>query len=242
MKFGTLKTKILQGLVESYNKDHITKWKTNLKEITKNKELKDMYLFYENFEKQHIDDKETAILYVEEISKFLQNKRDIINESINNLTIEDIDAEENEIYASLDQLFENDSLNNIHKKVLAKKKLVNFLMEKKKEEVADVENFTLNENLLLNVLTNDFNLVYDKTLSEDEKNTLKDLLSLSESEMNDKSETLKKEILDKVNEILSESIDNELKNKLKQVQDEVNSMDISRFNYYRLSELQKGLF
>ncbi len=76
---------------------------------------------------------------------------------------------ENEIYSSLDILIENDKLSNIEKKVIAKKKLVEHLTTKK--EIKESKDSTLipNENLLNAVLTNNFNVLYSNTLSEQQK-------------------------------------------------------------------------
>ena len=125
-KFGVLKTKMLTKLTESYAKENKAEVKDILNTIKENKEFKEMYLFYEEIENKYFDDKETAKLYVEELNTILKSKATNISNFSKSLEekIGEVQITENELYSTLDQLSENDSLNNIDKKVIAKKKLV----------------------------------------------------------------------------------------------------------------------
>ena len=242
-KFGTIKSKLLIKLTESYANENKAEIKDILTTIKENKDFKEMYLFYEEIENKYIDDKETAHLFVEgvinilkqqmgELSNFCTSLNKMINvESIN----------ENEIYNSLDVLTENDSLSNIEKKVKAKKKLVEHLTTKK--EIKESKDSTLipNENLLNAVLTNNFNVLYSNTLSEQQKEELKNILSLSQEELLTKTTELKESIINQVSTLISESNETDLSTKLMKVKDEVNEMFPSKLNYYRLTELKNGL-
>jgi len=242
-KFGLIKSKLLTKLTESYANENKAEIKDILTTIKENKDFKEMYLFYEEIENKYIDDKETAQLFVEgvinilkqqmgELSNFCTSLNKMINvESIN----------ENEIYNSLDVLTENDSLSNIEKKVKAKKKLVEHLTTKK--EIKESKDSTLipNENLLNAVLTNNFNVLYSNTLSEQQKEELKNILSLSHEDILTKTTELKESIINQVSTLISESNETDLSTKLKKVKDEVNEMFPSKLNYYRLTELRNGL-
>jgi hypothetical protein len=242
-KFGIIKSKLLTKLTESYANENKAEIKDILTTIKENKDFKEMYLFYEEIENKYIDDKETAQLFVEgvinilkqqmgELSNFCTSLNKMINvESIN----------ENEIYNSLDVLTENDTLSNIEKKVKAKKKLVEHLTTKK--EIKESKDSTLipNENLLNAVLTNNFNVLYSNTLSEQQKEELKNILSLSHEDVLTKTTELKESIISQVSTLISESNETDLSTKLKKVKDEVNEMFPSKLNYYRLTELRNGL-
>jgi len=147
----------------------------------------------------------------------------------------------NDLYESLDILSEKDSLSNIEKKVIAKKKLVEHLTTKK--EITESKETTLipNETLLNAVLANNFNVLYSNTLSESQKKELKNILSMSHDELISKSNELSESIIGQVSTLISESNDTDLSNKLKAVKDEVTQMYPSRYNYYRLNELKNGL-
>ena len=242
-KFGVIKTKLLNKLTESYTNENKGEIKNILTTIKENKNFKEMYLFYEEIENKYIDDKETAKLYVEGVISILKQQMDDLTTfctSLNKMiNVEAIN--ENEIYNSLDILIEKDSLSNIEKKVNAKKNLVNHLTTKK--EIKESKDSTLipNENLLNAVLTNNFNALYSNTLSESQKEELKNILSIPYDEIITKTTELKESIVSQVSTLLSESNETDLINKLNAVKDEVTQMNPSRYNYYRLNELKNGL-
>jgi hypothetical protein len=242
-KFGVIKSKLLNKLTESYAKENKAEIKNILTTIKENKNFKEMYLFYEEIENKYIDDKETAQLYVEGVAGILKQQMDEITNfctSLNKLINVDT-INENEIYNSLDTLVENDSLSNIEKKVKAKKKLVEHLTTKK--EVTESKDATLvpNETLLNAVLANNFNVLYSNTLSESEKEELKNIMSLPYEDLINKTQELKESITTQVSNLINESKDSEILSKLNRVKDEVSGMLPSRYNFYRLNELKNGL-
>lgn len=242
-KFGIIKSKLLTKLTESYANENKAEIKDILTTIKENKDFKEMYLFYEEIENKYIDDKETAQLFVEGVINILKQQVGDLSSfctSLNKMiNVESIN--ENEVYNSLDVLTENDSLSNIEKKVKAKKKLVEHLTTKK--EIKESKDSTLipNENLLNAVLTNNFNVLYSNTLSEQQKEELKNILSLSQEELLTKTTELKESIINQVSTLISESNETDLSTKLMKVKDEVNEMFPSKLNYYRLTELKNGL-
>jgi hypothetical protein len=161
-------------------------------------------------------------------------------ESLNN-KLGDVEIETNDLYESLDILSEKDSLSNIEKKVIAKKKLVNHLTTKKEIQESKGSTLVPNESLLQAVLANNFNILYSNTLSESEKEELKTILSIPQEELSTKTKELKESIINQVSTLLSESNDTGLTTKLNKVKDEVTQMTTSKYNYYRLTELKNGL-
>ena len=245
-KFGGIKTKLLNKLTESYAKENKAEIKNILTTIKENKDFKEMYLFYEEIESKTISDKETAKLYVEGLSTYFSqpignwSNLNMFCESLNK-KLGDEEVITNELYESLDILSEKDSLSNIEKKVIAKKKLVEHLTTKK--EITESQETTLvpNETLLNAVLANNFNALYSNTLSESQKEELKNILSISYDDLITKSNELAESVIKQVSTLLSESNDTDLSTKLNAVKDEVSQMSPSRYNYYRLNELKNGL-
>lgn len=245
-KFGGIKTKLLNKLTESYAKENKAEIKNILTTIKENKDFKEMYLFYEEIESKTISDKETAKLYVEGLSTYFSqpignwSNLNMFCESLNK-KLGDEEVTTNELYESLDILSEKDSLSNIEKKVIAKKKLVEHLITKK--EITESKETTLvpNETLLNAVLANNFNALYSNTLSESQKEELKNILSISYDDLITKSNELSESVIKQVSTLLSESNDTDLSTKLNAVKDEVTQMSPSRYNYYRLNELKNGL-
>ncbi len=242
-KFGVLKNKMLTKLTDSYTKENKSEVKEILSLIKENKDFKEMYLFYEEIENKYIEDKETAKLYVEGLSTLFnsrENELKLFCESLDK-KLGDVEIVTNQLYESLDQLTEKDSLSNIEKKVIAKKKLVEHLTTKKETNVVNESTVIKNENLLHAVLANNFNVLYSNTLNEEQQNQLKNILSISYEDLTKQTEELKESILNQVGTILSESDDVDLKSKLNNVKDEVSQLKPSRYNYYRLVELKNGL-
>jgi hypothetical protein len=242
-KFGTLKTKMLTKITESYTKENKSEVKDILSTIKENKDFKEMYLFYEEIENKYIEDKETAKLFVEGIETMLSQQNNNLLEFCQLLEkkLGDVEVTTNDLYESLDQLTIKDTLSNIESKVIAKKKLVEHLTSKKETKVIEESKVVSNENLLHAVLANNFNVLYSNTLNEEQQGQLKSILSLSYEDLTKQTEELKESVLTKVDSLLTESNDLELKNKLDNVKKEVNEMSPSRYNYYRLSELKNGL-
>ena len=90
-------------------------------------------------------------------------------------------------------------------------------------------------------MANNFNVLYSNTLSESQKEELKNILSIPYDELLIKTKELQESIINQVSSILTESNDSELKTKLNKVKDEVSQMTTSKYNYYRLTELKNGL-
>ena len=242
--FGKIKTKILRKLMESYSSKNKSEMKSILKIIKENKEFKEMYLFYEEIEEKYFEDKEVAKLYVEELNNILKHKSKNIYEFCKTLNekLGENDIEENELYSTIDQLLEDDNLGNLDKKIIAKKKLIEHLTTKKEIKESKENNiYTANENLLHTVLTNNFNILYNNNLSEEQKKELKNILSLTEEDLKNKTNELKESILNKVSTLLNESNDTELNVKLTKVESEVKEMSLTKYNYFRLTQLNDGL-
>jgi hypothetical protein len=245
-KFGVIKTKMLTKLTESYAKENKKEVKDLLNTIKENKDFKEMYLFYEEIENKYIEDKETAKLYVEGLNTYFGqpignwSSLNMFCESLNT-KLGEIEIETKELYESLDMLSEKDSLSNIEKKVIAKKKLVEHLTTKKEIKESKDSTIVPNETLLQAVLANNFNVLYSNTLSESQKEELKNILSISYDDLVTKSNELQESIINQVSTLLSESNDSDLTTKLNKVKDEVSQMTTSKYNYYRLTELKNGL-
>ena len=242
--FGTLKTKIVQKLTESYNNNDKPGMKKLLNTIRFNNEFKELYLFYEDIENKFIENKENAKLYVEEIEPLLESKIRNISTFMKTLDkqIGNIEIETNTIYENLDLLIQPNNLNNIDKKINAKRNLIEHLTTKKEVPETEEINLIENESLLYTVLASNFNVLYNNTLTENEKKELKDLLSISNEELSEKFTTLKEEVLDSMTSLITEnSTDTEIKKRIDESISEINKMIINKYNYYRLTNLKSGL-
>lgn len=242
-KFGTLKLKVLQKLTEAYangNKDEI---KDILKIVTSDKNFKDMYLFYEDIENKHIENISEAREYVEDIEPIIKEKSRKISKFCKSLneTLSDVNVSENELYSTIDVLLENYTLRNIDKRIRAKTKLIDYLTKKKDTQNPIGTVFTTNENLLHTVLANNFNTLYDEMLNEEQKEELKKILAITNEELETNFKTLKTEVHEKLTNLLSEEKSGDVVNKLNDAISQLTTMDVSKFNYYKLTQLKNGL-
>lgn len=239
--FGHVKNKILVKLTESYGKkefkDSLNKY---FKPIMKNNTLKEMYSLYEDVETMTFEDKETAQLYVEELSKVLKERYNEVGTSLFDLneSLKNVQKSDNELYEWLDILSCPDRLGNISAKVVAKKGLVEHLISNKTKDELTVDK-AVNENLLNSVLVNNFNVSYDKTLSEEDKTKLKSILSLDREELEKETHLVQESIENRLKELISE--DSSFADKAEKVRGEINLMEMSKYNLFRLQDLLEGL-
>lgn len=241
-KFGAIKNKLLLKLTESYSNGDKKTIGEILKSIKSNKQFKELYVFYENFERQHFDSVELAEQYIESISKILNgrsNEIEILNKQYAKL-VDGVVSESNELYDSLDLLTESDTILNVADKIKAKKYLIGYLMEVKEiDESSDV--IVENEKLLYAVLTNNFNVKYNDILSEEEKIELKSLISLTDEEVETRITELKENISNKINNLLTESHTPEFAEKLKETELLTKQMKSSKYNLFKLKQLKTDL-
>lgn len=237
MKLGELKSKILSVLTESYISNNKNKINKIINLLESNEDLKKLYLFYEEFENNEIkcDDEEK---YVNLIENLLINENQKLKKQILSINKElnDTNFEKNEIYECLDILSEKTTVYNLSNKIESRKKLINHL-KNKKEEVNENKIFHKNHKLFETILVKTFKNEFYDNLNENEKLKLDSILKFNENDFNQ----LKESISNKINNLLTESNDRELKEKLFTVKTDLNQMKINKLNYYKLTELKKDL-
>jgi len=240
-KFGELKTKILKRITELYNNGEKGEVKKIFSLIMEDENFKKLYLFYDNFEKKFIDDVDVVDEYLNEVSIELKTLRTDIHETFNKIEslVGEVEIIPNVIYENLDILSERRKLSNIEDKVVAKKILKEHLIFEKEDN--SVDSFTLNENLLHTVMTNNFNLLYSNLLSEEEQTELQGILKMSTEELSNSIGELKEEILTNVETLLSENKSPELTEKLNNVKTELDDIQPTKYNYFRIKTLKDNL-
>ena len=242
--FGVIKSKILKQLTESYLSNNKSEIKEIINVLKTDKDFREVYLFYENMEHKYFDDNELAKLYVEEISTMLKNKKPLIEKTCVSLEkkLNNVIVENNTLYDALDKLLLPDNLKNIDNKITAKKRIIEIITTERKVNIKeDDNNFTKNEYLLFNVMTNSFNDYFDQILSEEEKEEFKEIINLSDEDLNLKVKELKEMLTSKIDNLMNEATDSTLKEKLTNVKNEVGSTDVSKYIYFKLKHLLTDL-
>lgn len=242
--FGDLKTKLLTKLTESYTSKNKGEIKGLVKKLQSNKNLVEMYVFYEDMENMTISNKEKAKLFVESLEPQLIDRMKSLKKELKEFgkELKDVVSEDNSLYRDLDILSEENSIHNIAKKIDSRENLINHLISEKKEKVVETPTVQIENHTLLNaVLVNNFNIKYTDFLNEEQKETFNKIVSMSNEELLSEMDNIKNELTKKLDNLLNESTDESMLNKLKSVKSEVTSSDTTRFNYYKLLELKNGL-
>lgn len=242
--FGELKSKLLTKLTESYTNKKTNEVKDLVKTLKSNKNLSEMYIFYDEIETLNIKTKDKAKLYVEAIEPILMDKIKSLKKDMKELgkSLKDIVVENNELYNDLDILSEENTIHNISKKIDARENIINYLVTEKKKETLNIPTVQIENHSLLNtVLVNNFNIKYTDFLNEEQKETFNKIVSMSNGELISEMKKIKDELTSKLDTLINESTDDAMLNKLNNVVKEVSNSETTRFNYYKLTELKNGL-
>ena len=78
-------------------------------------------------------------------------------------------------------------------------------------------------------------------MNEEQKETFKKIISMKSDELNSEMNSLKENMSQKIEKLLSESSDSAFVNKLNEVKRNISESETNKFNYYRLIELSKNL-
>lgn len=242
--FGEIKSKLLTKLTESYNSGNKTELKELITKLKSNKHLVEMHYFYEDMENMWIPNKEKAKLFVETLEPQFIDRMKLIESECKDLNkvLKGVVAENNDLYECLDVLAEDNTIHNIVKKIDAREKFVEFLTTKKEVKKKDEPTVQIENHTLLNtVLVNNFNTKFTDFLNEEQKETFTKIVSMTESELSSEMEKIKSEINQKIESLLKESTDDAMNRKLNSVKEELNESELTKYNYFKMTELKKGL-
>ena len=242
--FGKLKSKLLTKLTESYNSGNKNEIKGLIKKIKSNKNLVEVHNFYEEMENTYFQHIDSAKLYVETLEPHFIDKMKSISGDCKDLNklLKDVVSESNELYECLDILSEENNIHNISKKIESRKKLIDFLVTEKPKKVVEESSVRIDNDSLLNaVLVNNFNIKFSDFLNESQKESFSKIMSMSNEELINEMSLVRTELNSKIENLLGESTDDSMVEKLKKVKSDVNESEITKYNYYKLTELKNGL-
>jgi hypothetical protein len=241
--FGQIKSNIEYLLVNSYGKPSFKNtMKVFNENVIKNKNIAEIYHGYDklskksNISKDIVDEylNEMVISLKETIEKSSEELKEIkmwLNENLS-------DTSENH-YQDIDNIVYKKGIKDIEKVLESKKNIKNILTSSEKL----VENVSYSQipiSSMLKIVTNTFNKEYSN-ISESEKKELKEILSLSRSELKKEIESLKEEVIEKLSTKLNESDDSELKEKIELSIQRINESEVSGISLYKLKNLKSGL-
>jgi F0F1-type ATP synthase membrane subunit b/b' len=242
-KFGQIKSNIESILLESYGKasfkNHMKSFKKN---ILENKKLSEVYYLYDELTNKKgmgvdiIDD------YINEsfdiIKDILKSQESKLKE-VNMWVSENITKSVNNYYSDIDNVVYNTSVKNLEKVLESKNRIKKNLIEvNNSNSINEIVNLPISS--MLKIATNTFNREYEN-ISEEEKNELKQFLSLDKKQLVEEIEKSKLAVLEKLEIKLNESSDPELKEKVNQTINKINESEVTLVSLYKLKQLESGL-
>lgn len=142
-------------------------------------------------------------------------------------------------YSDIDTVVYSKSVKNLEK-VLECKNNIKNLIGQNSENVTVSESLNIPLSSMLKIATNTFNKEYGN-ISEEDKKELKNLLSLNKSQLSEEISKSKEIVLEKLSEKVTESNDEDLKQKVTQTIERINETKDSLVSLYKLRQLEQGL-
>jgi len=242
-KFGQIKSNIESLMTESYGKgsfkNHMKSFKKN---VIENEKLAEAYFLYDELSKKKGLSKDIVDDYVNESIETIKNI--IVSESKNlkelNMWIsENVTKNVTNEYSDIDTVVYSKSVKNLEK-VLECKNNIKNLIGQNSENVTVSESLNIPLSSMLKIATNTFNKEYGN-ISEEDKKELKNLLSLNKSQLSEEISKSKEIVLEKLSEKVTESNDEDLKQKVTQTIERINETKDSLVSLYKLRQLEQGL-
>jgi hypothetical protein len=238
MKFGILKSKIEDCLVESYKKNSLKKDMFVFEELVlKNKSLSTLYFLYdelsknkglnESFVNEYIN--ESIILFENTVSKVNKNDVKDLNMWVGHIVSENR-------YVDVDNLFSN-NISTLEEKLKSKKTISENL---KKNPTEEKEVFEVPLKSMVDVANNTIKSYIDG-LNESERKQLNVLLTTSDEKLNQKYDFLKEDVIEKLESLLSENEDTEVSEKINETIEKLQTEDYDKLNYFKLKQLRQNL-
>jgi len=242
-KFGQIKSNIESLLTKSYGKNA---FKTNMKSfkshIIENEKLAEAYFLYDELSKKKGLSKDIVDDYVNEcvetIKGILTTESTKLKE-VNMWVSEGLKIDSDNNYTNIDTVVYSTSIKNLEK-VLECKNTIKKLLGETEEVTKVTESVNIPLSSMLKIATNTFNREYGD-ISEEEKKELKNLLSLSKTELTEEITISKGIVLKKLTEKVNESNDEDLNNRVNETINRINESEISLTSLYKLKQLEHGL-
>lgn len=238
MKFGNLKSKIEQKLIESYRVDSFNnEMKIFKKLVLENKKISSIYFLYDELmSNKGLKNVDIANEFINECIKIYEN-------NINKITLREWNLLKNWVgnidtqneYLLVDNLIDSDIL-QIENKILSKKTLVETLMKSKKQKT---DNINLPLKTLVNVANTTINK-YIEQLDETSRKQLKDILKEDVVTLESNYSQIKHEVISKLNSLKSNT-DNETIDKINESIVKITNEKFDKLNYFRLKTLNESI-
>ena len=238
IKFGILKSKVENVLLESYKNDTFKTEIQNFKKLVlENKNINKIFFLYDDLSSDKglnesvINDyiNECTTIYENTINKIKQSDIDNLKKWVGNTKAENI-------YESIDNLFSTDIL-TIESRINSKK-LISESLKKQPKKVQETVNVPLTS--MVNIANKTIS-TYIQNLEESDRKELTDLLTTSDEELQTSYETIKENVISKLTQMKLNESDSTTKETINETISKVSSEKYDKLTYFKLKSLNENL-
>jgi hypothetical protein len=211
--------------------------------VLENKDIAELYYIYNDLTENKGIPVDLVNDYINESVEYSQilvenNNKELsrINSWINSI---DLHGDVKNIYETIDSVIYNNSIKNLEN-ILESKKQISKTLSTSKKEVTIKESINLPLETMLKVANSKLNDEITN-LSESEKNDIKEIVSLSKTELENRMENLKECTIENLKVKINESTESDLKNTIEKTVNKIQNSPVDFYNYYKLRQLQEGL-
>lgn len=238
IKFGILKSKVENVLLESYKNDTFKTEIQNFKKLVlENKNINKIFFLYDDLSSDKglnesvINDyiNECITIYENTINKIKQSDIDNLKKWVGNTKAENV-------YESIDNLFSTDIL-TIESRINSKK-LISESLKKQPKKVQETVNVPLTS--MVNIANKTIS-TYIQNLEESDRKELTDLLTTSDEELQTSYETIKENVISKLTQMKLNESDSTTKETINETISKVSSEKYDKLTYFKLKSLNENL-
>lgn len=231
MTFGQIKSIIEKNLIESYVNE--SDFKKSLKQfkhnILSNKPISKVYDLYDQLSTpQGIKESE--------VNEFINEGVDLARKLLENVKLPKTNSDTENNYSDIDTLVYL-SKTSIKERIEARKSIAKILMSEK--TVAE-KTINLPISSMVSIANQTLNN-YIRTLDEHSKKQFFQLISEDTIDLETKFETIRENTINKLNLILENETEFEIKNKISETIDKIKSEKFDQLNFLKLKNLEESL-
>ena len=238
MKFGKLKSKIENKLVESYKnnttKTEILKFNSV---VLKNKNISKLFYLYDELNSNKGLSESIANEFINKSISIYENTiNKISNKDINPITDWVYGSDYNNEYDVIDDLFSN-GITKLEEKITSKKIILENITKIPKDKKEPI-------NIPLNTMVNIANKTikdYITNLNESDQKKLKTLLSSDTNKLKENYDSLKDKIISKLEKLQEDGNDEEVIKRIDETIEKINTESFDTLNYIKLQQLNENL-
>jgi hypothetical protein len=239
IKFGNIKSKIEEKLLESYSKNTFKSEMKNFKSLVLgNKNISKLFYLYDEMSSNKGLNESLVNDYIYECVTIYENTVNKIDEStINNLKKWVSDVKCDNKYENIDNLFSTDVL-TIESRLKSKKVISENLIKSPETKKTELVNLPI--STMMNIANKTFSN-YVENLNESDRQDLIKFLKTEDSELEPQFESIKNEVKTKLTSLKEGTQDNDTLDRVEETITKVDSETYNKLSYFRLKNLNESL-